>query len=182
MNREKSPNSGIFASPGSFLWENISLLIDVCSCNGLESLRSILLRVLLMYSQYTWKVHTNYIQLKGFQNVSLKALPFSSKFPDELPGGWFFQQSETASSRKWTSHKSGRHERVWGDGPGCTDAVRGPQAASASPLAMRCRREAPLSPTLGFPDRPSLCFYRLCWAVLIAEALGLLIWNFYWSQ
>ena len=36
--REKSPNSGIFASPGSFLCENISLLIDVCSCNGLEIL------------------------------------------------------------------------------------------------------------------------------------------------
>lgn len=94
MNREKSPNSGIFASPGSFLWENISLLIDVCSCNGLESLRSFLLRVLLMYSQYTWKVHTNYMQLKGFQNVSLKALPFSSKFPDELPGGWFFNRAK----------------------------------------------------------------------------------------
>ena len=94
MNGEKSPNSGIFVSPGSFLWENISLLIHVCSYNGLESLRSFLLRVLLMYSQYTWKVHTNYIQLKGFQNVSPKALPFSSKFPDELPRGWFFNRSK----------------------------------------------------------------------------------------
>ena len=114
MNREKSPNSGIFASPGSFLWENISLLIDVCSCNGLESLRSILLRVLLMYSQYTWKVHTNYIQLKGFQNVSLKALPFSSKFPDELPGGWFFSTernsllSEMDFPQKWATWKGVR--------------------------------------------------------------------------
>lgn len=29
------------------------------------------------------------MQLKGFQNISLEAFPFSSEFPYEFPGGWF---------------------------------------------------------------------------------------------
>ena len=176
MNGEKSPNSGIFVSPGSFLWKNISLLIHVCSYNGFESLRSFLLRVLLMYSQYTWKVHTNYIQLKGFQNVSPKALPFSSKFPDELPRGWLFNRSKQPPLGNGFPTKVGNVK-------GCEVMALVPQmpCGEHKQSLPQGTRDHPPS-TLCFPDRLFLCFHCLCWAVLTSEVLGLLIWSFYWSQ
>lgn len=152
------------ASPGSFLWENISLLIHVCSCNGLESLRSFLLRVLLMYSQYTWKVHTNYIQLKGFQNVSPKALPFSSKFPDELPRGWFFNRSKQLPLGNGFPTKVGNVK-------GCEVLALVPQmpCREHKQSLPRGTRDHPPS-TLCFPDRLFLCFHCLCWLCLFQRS------------
>lgn len=65
----------------------ISLEIAVYAHNRLVPLRALLFKVRLMYSQWTWKVRADYTQLKGFQNTSLEALPLSSKFPSEFPGG-----------------------------------------------------------------------------------------------